>query len=150
MSIAFKFSVNGQTYKFSVFHFTICHCPLSTNCLNKSFSFFFVGKSTTFISFLFLVCMSSFMLTDNGPGVNEVAMKVTERTRRYKYKANLECGGRVAIAPTLCLSRPCGVRGCACLRQVNRKTELSVETNTPELAAVDFPFDFGYQKPRLG
>ena len=150
MSIAFKFSVNGQTYKFSVFHFTICHCPLSTNCLNKSFSFFFVGKSTTFISFLFLVCMSSFMLTDNGPGVNEVAMKVTERTRRYKYKANLECGGRVAIAPTLCLSRPCGVRGCACLRQVNRKLNCLLKTNTPELGAVDFPFDFCYQKPRLG
>jgi len=48
-----------------------------------------------------IIC-SFFLIGYNGPGVCEVAMKVTERTRRYKYKANLVCGGRVAIAPTPC------------------------------------------------
>jgi len=47
-------------------------------------------------------CTVANRMTANGPGVCEVAMKVTKRTRRYKYKANLVCGGRVAIAPTPC------------------------------------------------
>ena len=94
--------------------------------------------------------MSFSKVAYNVPGVSEVAMKVTERAGRYKYKANLVCGGWVVIAPTLCLSRPCGVRECACLRQVNRKQNCLLKTNTPELGAVDLPFDFCYQKPRLG
>ena len=64
--------------------------------------------------------------------------------------ANFDCGGMVAIAPTLCLSRPCEVRGCARLQRLNRKTEWSYSIPYFRLAAVDFSFDFGYQKLRLG